>query len=193
LFNISTCNIVIGNKHVKPLKIPGELSQVAQTQRDISQPHISCHMHKVSITSKKPKVQTARTSPMDPIRSLQRQQIKSHMNSRRGSPAEKKEHSDYFDILRDENRKPFQVEEYEGVDDYQSEVIMSRIYSQGFRDTAYYSKAVNFEKLQAPDEKTIKEKYMFKIAPWVGQMENQKTEVTHVLGGAANNVTYVEV
>ena len=115
------------------------------------------------------------------------------MNSRRGSPHEKKEHSDYFDILRDENRKPFQVEDFEGVDDYSSEVIMSRIYSQGFRDAAYYSKPVNFERLKAPDERTIKEKYAFKIAPWVGAMENQKTEVIHVLGGASNNITYVEV
>jgi hypothetical protein len=70
---------------------------------------------------------------------------------------------------------------------------MSRIYNQGFRDSAYYSKAVNFEKLKIPEEKVIKEKYMLKIPSRIAEMENEKTIIAHVLGGTTNNISYVEV
>lgn len=100
----------------------------------------------------------------------------------------------YFKLLFDKNRKRFNVQECEGVDEYYTdEMIMERIHKMGFRDQDYYSTRITFDTLQAPDEKSIKEDHMLKISPWIAKMENEKTQVTHVLGGGKNNIIYIEV
>ena len=101
---------------------------------------------------------------------------------------------DYFKLLFDENRKVFKVEDCEGVDEYYTnEMIMNRIYNQGFRDAEYYGTRTHHVEMDVMDEKTIREDYRFKVQPVVSQMENEHTLAAHVLGGTWNNIKYVEV
>ena len=105
-----------------------------------------------------------------------------------------KPENDYFQLLHDKERKRFNVEEYDGVDEYYDKsTIMNRIYKQGFRHPEYYSTPLKFEHKEAPDEKTIKEEHMLKIAPWICELENANAEVTHLLGGTNNEINYVWV
>lgn len=102
--------------------------------------------------------------------------------------------SDYFQLLFDKERKRFDASDYDEIDEHQDpSIVMNRIYQQGFRDPDYYEKPLIFEQLEAPDEKTIKEEYMFKIPPWIFEIENPNAEVTHLLGGTSNEVSYVRV
>jgi len=102
-------------------------------------------------------------------------------------------HHDYFQLLFDKSRKGFNVSEFEGTDEYYTkDMVMSRIYDQGFRHPDYYAKANRFKEMRAPDEYTIKSGYALKIAPWVNPLENVKTEATYLLGGGANNANYIE-
>jgi len=103
-------------------------------------------------------------------------------------------HHDYFQLLFDKSRKGFNVREFEGTDPYYTnEMVMSRIYNQGFRHPDYYAKANRFKEMRAPDEKAIKSNYMLKIAPCVQSLENSRTEATYLLGGGANNASFIEV
>lgn len=166
-----------------------------KTARDFAKPHITIEPHKLTF-GRKMKVMTARDTFTSQIKSPTTDKNLSPINfqSRRISHNNLTEPGDYFDLLRDENRKPFKGNDYDEVDEYYTdEMVMSRIYNQGFRDSAYYSKAVNFEKLKIPEEKVIKEKYMLKIPSRIDEMENEKTIIAHVLGGTINNISYVEV
>jgi len=101
---------------------------------------------------------------------------------------------DYFKLLVDKNRKTFKVEDCEGVDQYYTdEMIMSRIHKHGFRDSQYYGTKTSHTEMTVPDEATIRQDYRFKIPPVVSVMENTSTLATHVLGGAINNVGFVEL
>ena len=101
---------------------------------------------------------------------------------------------DYFKLLFDENRKVFKVEDCEGVDEYYTnEMIMTRIYNQGFRDAEYYGTRTQHQEMEVWDEQTIRDDYRFKIQPVVSGLENENTLAAHVLGGTWNNMKYVEV
>jgi len=101
---------------------------------------------------------------------------------------------DYFKLLFDENRKVFKVEDCEGVDEYYTnEMIMTRIYNQGFRDAEYYGTRTQHQDMEVWDEQTIRDDYRFKIQPVVSSLENENTLAAHVLGGTWNNMKYVEV
>ncbi len=101
---------------------------------------------------------------------------------------------DYFKLLFDENRKAFKVEDVAGVDEYYTnDMIMTRIYNQGFRDANYYARRLHHSEMQVKDEKSIRDEYQFKIPPVVSEMENSNTLAAHVLGGTNNNIKYVEV
>jgi len=71
-------------------------------------------------------------------------------------------------------------------------MIKTKILSQGFRDAEYFSRRNEFEEMQVPSEKVIREEYRFKMPPIISTMENNNTLATHVLGGTQNNITFVE-
>ena len=100
---------------------------------------------------------------------------------------------DYFQLLFDENRKRFTNEDFEGTYDFTQEQVMSRIYNMGFRDPQYFGTRLAFPLKEAPDEQTIREKYQFRLPVIVSEMESQKTLAAHVLGGAHDDVKYIEV
>jgi hypothetical protein len=100
---------------------------------------------------------------------------------------------DYFQLLFDEKRKRFTNEDFEGTYDFTQDQVMSRIYNMGFRDPQYFGTRLPFPPLEVPDEQTIREKYQFKLPVVVSTMENQRTLAAHVLGGAHDDVKYIEV
>ena len=101
---------------------------------------------------------------------------------------------DYFKLLFDENRKVFRVEECEGVDEYYTDdMIMTRIYNQGFRVPEYYSTRLQHTEMQVLDEKSIRDEYRFKVPPLVSTLENTNTLAAHLLGGAWNDTKFIEV
>lgn len=108
--------------------------------------------------------------------------------------ATKSPQNDYFKLLFDENRKPFKVEDYSGVDEfYTPDMIMKNIYDQGFRDPQYYGTRIEHRSMEVPSERSIQDEYRFKMPVSIASMENHNTLATHVLGGTQNNINFVEV
>jgi len=62
----------------------------------------------------------------------------------------------------------------------------------GFRDPEYYATRTFFPNVDVQDEQTIREDYKFKLPPVVSSMENERTLISHVLGGTKNNIGHVE-
>jgi len=157
--------------------------------------HVHSDYHKLRFT--KPNLNTKRelTTPITTQRTMSR--TKSQLRSSYGgavgdTPNDKKD--DYFHLLTDRSRKSFNPKDVEGTDAfYSDEQVMNRIYKQGFRDPKYFGTPVRYNRLRAPEEKVIKDSYMFKISPWVASMENENTSATYLLGGGANNLAYIEV
>ncbi len=101
---------------------------------------------------------------------------------------------DYFRLLFDKDRKPFEYENFEGTDDfYTDDMIKTRILNMGFRDPEYYATRTEFETKEVLEEQEIKKEYAFKLPVQVSTMENDNTLVAHVLGGTHNNIKHIEV
>jgi len=174
---------------------------------DIYQPFMSYTFHRISLGSPKetprkfqssllPNVKPPRI-PQPPSRNTLFNYSEHHTHLQRSKTKEclgaVTAQEDYFKLLVDENRGTFKVEDYEGADEfYTDDEIRTRIYNQGFRDPAYFSKRLEFVDMRVPNEQSIRDEYRFKMPAIISTMENNNTLATHVLGGAVNNVTFVE-
>mmetsp|Transcript_6866 Transcript_6866/g.6155 ORF Transcript_6866/g.6155 Transcript_6866/m.6155 type:complete len:139 (+) Transcript_6866:499-915(+) len=100
---------------------------------------------------------------------------------------------DYFSLLYDTKRRPFDYTDYEGtIEFYSDDDIRNKIHQMGFRDPNYYSRRAPFPHIEIPEEEKIREKYAFKMPNPIKPMDNEKTLVTHTLGGSRNNIKHVE-
>jgi len=173
-----------------------------------TRPHMSHNHHKLSMgTSRSISKPSTASAALPQVKQPKRLVSQSTLNnyslqlleSKREKIIKKSQKTtpqdDYFKLLFDENRKPFTVEDYEGVDEYYTnDQIMNRIYAHGFRDRAYYETKPEFiEDLPIMDEQSIKDEYRFKIPVLLSTMENTNTLAAHVLGGTWNNIKLIEL
>jgi len=173
-----------------------------------TRPHMAQNLHKLSLgTSRSISKPSTAAAALPQVKNPKRLASQSTLNNYSMQLFENKREriikkvqnttpqDDYFKLLFDENRKPFTVEDYDGVDEYYTdEHIMNRIYAHGFRDRAYYETKPEFiDDLKIMDEQSIKDEYRFKIPVLVSTMENNNTLAAHVLGGTWNNIKLIEL
>lgn len=164
-------------------------------------PHMNSTFHKLSLSSTKNSTRkpfagllpNLRTPQLRSQQTFSQQHFEPQLQRMATKSAGLTAQDDYFKLLFDENRKVFRVEECEGVDEYYTDdMIMTRIYNQGFRVPEYYSTRLQHTEMQVLDEKSIRDEYRFKVPPLVSTLENTNTLAAHLLGGAWNDTKFIE-